>query len=113
MNIYCSKNLEFICSLIQAKFILFCDWISNPKSSHRPNQLHLPITIDISSRQTSLSNTIHLHDFVDAVKDDPSRPNSCNYVEILTAINLFQEDDFYSANIIVKLIHIYICTYLN
>src|SRR6516162_9645501 len=56
---------------------------------------------------------LHLCDFVDAITDDPSRVNTPNYVEIRTAVNIFKEDRFHSANVIVQPIHARIRAYLT
>ncbi|KAH8656736.1 hypothetical protein BGZ61DRAFT_372105 [Ilyonectria robusta] len=65
------------------------------------------------SRQSTFSNTIHLRDFVDNIKDDPSRENAANYVEIQAEINIFEEDGFYSCSIDVEPIRTRIHAYLT
>jgi hypothetical protein len=42
-----------------------------------------------------------LRDFVDGVVDDPTRADT-KYLEIQTDINIFEEDRFYSTNVIVE-----------
>ncbi|KAK3312958.1 hypothetical protein B0H66DRAFT_631865 [Apodospora peruviana] len=64
------------------------------------------------SCQPSLSNTIHLRDFVDTVTDDPNR-NTLGCVEIQTDINIFEEDGFYSPKIIVEPVRTRIHAYLT
>ncbi|KAK3364011.1 hypothetical protein B0T25DRAFT_443757 [Lasiosphaeria hispida] len=64
------------------------------------------------SRQPSFSNIIHLHDFIDTITDDPSH-DVPNFVEIQTDINIFEEDGFYSPNIIVKPVHACIHMYMT
>ena len=55
----------------------------------------------MSSREPTLSNTIHLRDFVDAVTNDPTRADTTSFVEIRSHVNVF-EDRFYSPNIVVE-----------
>jgi len=64
------------------------------------------------SRQPTLSNTIHLRDFVDIVTDDPTRSNT-SYVEIQTELNIFGEDQFYSPQVIVEPIRTRIHAYMK
>lgn len=66
----------------------------------------------MSSRQLSLTNTIHLRDFVDCVVDDPTR-TAPKYIEIQTDINIFEEDHFYSSNVIVEPIQTRIRAYVT
>jgi hypothetical protein len=66
----------------------------------------------MSFRQLSLTNTIHLRDFVDCVVDDPTR-TAPNYIEIQTDINIFEEDHFYSSNVIVEPIQTRIRAYVT
>jgi hypothetical protein len=54
-----------------------------------------------SSWPLTLTNTIHLRDFVDGVVNDPTRADT-KYLEIQTDINIFEEDRFYSTNVIVE-----------
>ncbi|KAH8747981.1 hypothetical protein F5883DRAFT_697797 [Diaporthe sp. PMI_573] len=63
-------------------------------------------------RQT-LSNTIHIRDFVDSIAPNPSREDSPNYVEIHAYVNIFEENNFFSHDIIVEPIHARIRAYLN
>jgi len=65
------------------------------------------------SRQSTFSNTIHLRDFLDSIKNDPARENSPNHVEIQTDIDIFEEDQFHSHNIIVESITTRIYAYLT
>jgi hypothetical protein len=65
------------------------------------------------SRQPIFSSTIHIRDFIDTITDDPSRENSSNYVEILTDANIFEEDNFYSPNIIVEPVRTRIHAYMT
>ena len=65
------------------------------------------------SRQTTLSNTIHIRDFVDTIRDDHSRENTTGYVEIQTDINIFEEENFNSPNIITQPIRTRIRAYLT
>lgn len=64
------------------------------------------------SRHPNFSSIIHLRDFVDTIGDDPNRDSS-NFVEIQTDINIFEEDGFYSPNIIVEPIRTRIHAYLT
>ncbi|KAF1807902.1 hypothetical protein P152DRAFT_517962 [Eremomyces bilateralis CBS 781.70] len=65
------------------------------------------------SRLPSLSNIIHIRDFIDAVTDDPTREVSPNHVEIYTDVNIFCEDNFYTPDIIVEPIRARIRAYLT
>lgn len=65
----------------------------------------------MSSLPLTLTNTIHVRDFVDSVVGDPTRADT-NYVEIQTGINIFEEDRFYSSNVIVEPIHTRIRAYV-
>jgi hypothetical protein len=65
------------------------------------------------SRQPTFTNTIHLRDFIDAIIDDPTRENAPNYIEIQTDINIFDEDRFYSPNVIAEPIRTRIHAYLT
>jgi hypothetical protein len=65
------------------------------------------------SRQPTLSNTIHFHDFVDTVTDDPTRENAPNYIEIQTDINIFEENRFYSPIVTVEPIRTPIHAYVT
>lgn len=56
---------------------------------------------------------IHLRDFIDAITDDPTRENAPNYVEILSDINIFEEDGFCSLSIIAEPIRTRIHAYLT
>jgi hypothetical protein len=53
-----------------------------------------------------------LRDFIDTIADDPTRDSS-HFVEIQTDINIFEEDGFYSPNIVVELVHARIHTYMT
>ena len=65
------------------------------------------------SRQPTFTNIIHLRDFINAIADDPTRENAPNYVEIHTDINIFEEDHFYSPNVIAEPIRTRIHAYLT
>jgi hypothetical protein len=67
----------------------------------------------MSSALPKLTNTIHIRDFVDSVLADPTRPETANYFEIHTDVNVFQEDGFYSSGITVEPIHTRIRAYLT
>jgi hypothetical protein len=67
----------------------------------------------MSSQQPTLTNTIHLRDFVDDVVDDPTRPGISNYVEIRIYVNIFEENRFYSSDVIVEPIHTRIRAYVT
>jgi hypothetical protein len=62
------------------------------------------------SQSLTLTNTIHLRDFVDEVTDDPTRTD-INHIEIRTHINIFEEGRFCSSGIIVEPIHARIRVY--
>lgn len=62
------------------------------------------------SQQQPLSNIIHIRDFVDVVRDDPTREG---YVEIQTEVNVFHEDGFYTPDVIVEPIQARIRAYLT
>jgi hypothetical protein len=49
----------------------------------------------------SLTNTIHLRDFVDEVTGDPTRAD-VNYIEIRTDVNICEEDQFYTPDVAVE-----------
>jgi hypothetical protein len=61
----------------------------------------------------ALVNTIHIRDFVDCVLADRTRPETANFVEIHTDVNIFQEDEFYDSGITVEPIHTCIRAYLT
>jgi hypothetical protein len=65
------------------------------------------------STLVKLANTIHIRDFVDRVLADRTRPETENFVEIHTDVNIFQEDGFYDPGITVEPIHTCIRTYLT
>ena len=46
------------------------------------------------SRQQALSAMIHIRDFVDTIASDATRADTANRVEILTEVNVFEEDGF-------------------
>lgn len=56
---------------------------------------------------------IHLRDFVDAIVDDPTRENAPNYAEILTDVNIFEEDGFHHHDIVTEPIRTRIHAYLT
>jgi hypothetical protein len=58
----------------------------------------------MSSRPLTLTNTIHLRDFVDGVIDDPTR-SDISYIEIQKDVNIFPENRFYSASVIAEPIY--------
>lgn len=64
------------------------------------------------SRQPSFSSIIHLRDFINTIIDNPTRDSS-NFVEIQTDINIFEEDGFYSPNIVIEPVHARIHTYIT
>jgi len=66
----------------------------------------------MSSRPPTLIGTIHLRDFVDSVVGDPTRADT-SYIEIQIDINIFEEDRFYSSNVIVEPIHTRIRAYVT
>ena len=65
------------------------------------------------SRQTTLSNVIHIRDFVDTIGDDQTRENTAGYVEIQTDINIFEEENFNSPYVIAEPIRTRIRAYLT
>lgn len=65
------------------------------------------------SRQPTFLSVIHIRDFIDTIIDDPNRQTPSNYVEIQTDINVFEEDNFYSPNIVVEPIPARIHAYLT
>lgn len=65
------------------------------------------------SRQPTFSSIIHIRDFIDTITNDPNRDNSANHVEILTDVNIFEEGNFYSPNIVVEPIRTRIHAYLT
>jgi hypothetical protein len=65
----------------------------------------------MSSRPLTLTNTIHLRDFVDHVIDDPTQSDP-NYIEIRTDVNIFEENQFNSTNVNVEPIPTRIRAYL-
>jgi hypothetical protein len=67
---------------------------------------------NMSSRPLTLINTIHLRDFMDSVVGDPTRRDT-NYIEIQTDINIFEENRFYSSNVIVEPVHTRIRAYVT
>ena len=80
-----------------------------------PIWCRLPLLLlfeNMSSRPPTLINTIHLRDFVDSVVGDPTRADT-NYIEIQTDINIFEEDRFYSSNVIAEPIHTRIRAYVT
>ncbi|KAL8325259.1 hypothetical protein RB597_008495 [Gaeumannomyces tritici] len=64
------------------------------------------------SRQPTFSSIIHLRDFVDTITDDSTR-DAPNYAEIRADINIFDEDDFYSPDIIAEPIRTRIHVYMT
>jgi hypothetical protein len=64
------------------------------------------------SRQQTFSTLIHIRDFADSITSDPTRDNAPNYAEIQADINIFEEDGFYSPNIIAEPIRTRIHAYL-
>ena len=65
------------------------------------------------SRQQTFSSLIHIRDFADSITPDPTRDNAPNYAEIQADINIFEEDGFYSPNIIAEPIRTRIHAYLT
>lgn len=65
------------------------------------------------SRQPTLSNIIHIRDFVDTIKDDLTGETTTNYAEIQTDVNVFEEENFSSPNIIIDPIRTRIRAYLT
>lgn len=65
----------------------------------------------MSSQSLTLTNTIHLRDFVDEVANDLTRTVT-NHIEIITDINIFEEEQFSSSDVIVKPIHTRIRAYV-
>jgi hypothetical protein len=59
----------------------------------------------------SLTNTIHIRDFVDEV--DPSPTQLDNYIDIKTDVNIFQENRFSSSDVIVEPIPTRIRAYVS
>ncbi len=76
-----------------------------------PRSLNEPMFV--MSRQSTLSNTICIRDFVDLVVSDPSREDNQNYVEIRADVNIFEENDFFSDDIVVEPIRTRIRAYLS
>jgi hypothetical protein len=66
----------------------------------------------MSSRLSTLTNTIHIRDFVDAVVDDPTRSDS-SYIEIQADVYIFPENGFRSANVIAESIPTRIRAYVT
>ncbi|KAL8296205.1 hypothetical protein RB601_003590 [Gaeumannomyces tritici] len=64
------------------------------------------------SRQPTFSSIIHLRDFVDTITDDSTR-DAPNYAEIRADINIFDEDGFYSPDIIAEPIRTRIHVYMT
>jgi hypothetical protein len=77
------------------------------------NILKLLLFVNMASRQLTLTNTIHLQDFVDDVVDNPTRPDISNYIENRTDVNIFEENRFYSSDVVVEPIHARIRTYVT
>ena len=67
----------------------------------------------MSSRPFTLTNTIHLRDFVDNIIGDPAKPNNSNYIEIHTEVNVFEEDGFHSSDVDVRPIFTRIRAYVT
>jgi len=51
--------------------------------------------------QPIFSTIIHLRDFINTIIEDSTR-DAPNYTEIYIDINIFEEDSFYSPNIIAE-----------
>jgi hypothetical protein len=66
----------------------------------------------MASRSLTLTNTIHIRDFVDCITNDPTRLEN-NYIEIQADVNIFEENQFYSSDIIVEPIRTYIRAYVS
>ncbi|EJT68921.1 hypothetical protein GGTG_13513 [Gaeumannomyces tritici R3-111a-1] len=64
------------------------------------------------SRQPTFSSIIHLRDFVDTVTDDSIR-DAPNHVEIRADINIFDEDDFDSPDVVAEPIRTRIHVYMT
>ncbi len=64
------------------------------------------------SRQPTFSTIIHLRDFIDTIIEDSTR-GVPNYAEIHADINIFDEDDFYSPDIIAEPIRTRIRAYMT
>ena len=58
----------------------------------------------MSSQTVILPNTIHIRDFVDKNERDSTKAGTVNYLKIHSDINICQEDNFLSTNIIVNLV---------
>jgi hypothetical protein len=74
--------------------------------------LTLLIFETMASRSLTLTNTIHLRDFVDCITDNPTRLEN-NYIEIQADINIFEENRFHSADVIVEPIRTHIRAYVG
>lgn len=66
----------------------------------------------MASRSLTLINTIHLRDFVDCITNNPTRLEN-NYIEIQADINIFEENRFHSADVIVEPIRTRIRAYVS
>ena len=64
------------------------------------------------SWQQTFSSLIHICDFTDSITDNLTWDNTPNYAKIQSDINIFKENNFYSPNIIIELIHTHIHAYL-
>jgi hypothetical protein len=63
----------------------------------------------MSSQPITLTNTIHLRDFVNEVVDDPTS----SYIEIHTDLNIFEEDQFQCSALTMDLIPTRIRAYVS
>jgi hypothetical protein len=66
----------------------------------------------MASRSLTLTNTIHLRDFVDCVTNNPTRLEN-NYIEIQADINIVEENRFHSTDVIVEPIRTRIRAYVT
>ena len=66
----------------------------------------------MASRSLTLTNTIHLRDFVDCVINNPTRLEN-NYIEIQADINIFEENRFHCTDVIVEPIRTRIRAYVT
>lgn len=67
----------------------------------------------MSAALGKLTNALHIRDFIDDVRPDPTKPDMPNYVEIHTDLNIFPEGDFYDAGVVVEPVHVCVRSYLT
>ena len=64
----------------------------------------------MASRPLTLTNTIHIRDFVDFIINNPTDDN---HIQIQADVNIFEENDFHSTDVIVEPIRTRIRAYVT